>query len=84
MNYSNEEISKIDALITAFGCNAAKANVRARTDEPLPLEMQQAPLWVEYYNAIKAGSNAPELRQTFLTRFVRENINNEHLIKKYL
>lgn len=69
---SDELLLRIDDAIDDWCTPAIELGVAAHKNKPIPKRYANNPIYVEYYNGIKSGKKAQEMRLITLPKVIRQ------------
>ena len=72
---TDEIILKIDDLLNKWSLPALELGITAHDKEDIPVRYIEDPIFVEYYNGIKCGKTADEMREICLPKYIRRELN---------
>ena len=75
---TNEIILKIDDLLDDWAFLAVKLGRIAHTEEKIPNRYANDNILVEYYNGIKEGKTASQMREICLPKYIRRELSKNN------
>ena len=74
MELTDEIILKIDNLLNEWSLPALELGITAHNKEDIPVIYAKDPIFMEYYNGIKCGKTADEMREICLPKYIRREL----------
>lgn len=71
----DEIILKIDDLLNKWSLPALELGITAHDNEDIPVRYAKDSIFVEYYNGIKCGKTADEMRDICLPKYIRRELS---------
>ena len=75
---TDEIILKIDDLLNKWSLPALELGITAHNKEDIPVKYAEDPIFVEYYNGIKYGKTADEMRDICLPKYIRRELSKNN------
>ena len=75
---TDEIILKIDDLLNNWSLPALELGITAHDKEDIPVKYAEDPIFVEYYNGIKYGKTADEMRDICLPKYIRRELSKNN------
>ena len=75
---TDEIILKIDNLLDKWSLPALELGITAHNKEDIPVKYAENPIFVEYYNGIKKGKTADQMRDICLPKYIRRELNKNN------
>ena len=72
---TDEIILKIDDLLNNWSLPALELGITAHDKENIPVRYSKDPIFVEYYNGIKEGKTASQMREICMPKYIRRELN---------
>lgn len=72
---TDEIILKIDDLLNNWSLPALELGITAHDKENIPVKYANDSIFIEYYNGIKCGKTADEMRDICLPKYIRRELN---------
>ena len=78
---TDEIILKIEDLLNKWSLPALELGITAHNKEDIPVRYAEDPIFVEYYNGIKYGKTADEMREICLPKYIRRELKQLKIIE---
>lgn len=75
---TDEIILKIDDLLNNWSLPALELGITAHDKEDIPVKYAEDPIFVEYYNGIKEGKTASQMREICLSKYIRRELSKNN------
>ena len=72
---TDEIILKIDDLLNKWSLSALELGITAHDKEDIPVRYAEDSIFVEYYNGIKEGKTAFQMREICLPKYIRRELS---------
>ena len=75
---TDEFILKIDDLLNKWSLPALELGITVHDNEDIPVRYAEDPIFVEYYNGIKCGKTASQMRDICLPKYIRRELSKNN------
>ena len=75
---TDEIILRIDNLLNEWSLPALELGITAHNNEDIPVRYANDLIFVEYYNGIKCGKTADEMRDIYLPKYIRRELSKNN------
>ena len=75
---TDEIILKIDDLLNKWSLPALELGITAHDKEDIPVKYAKDPIFVEYYNGIKCGKTANQMRNICLPKYICRELSKNN------
>ena len=75
---TDEIILKIDDLLNKWSLPALELSITAHDKEDIPVKYVDDLIFVEYYNGIKKGKTADQMRNICLLKYIHRELNKNN------
>ena len=75
---TNKIILKIDDLLNEWSLPALELGITAHDKENIPVKYANDSIFIEYYNGIKYGKTANEMREIYLPKYIRRELSKNN------
>ena len=78
IDLTDEIILKIDDLLDDWASLAVKLGRIAHTEEKIPQQYVNDDIFVEYYNGMKEGKTAHQMREICMPKYIRRELSKNN------
>ena len=75
---TDEIILKIDDLLNKWSLPALELGITAHDNEDIPVRYAEDPIFIEYYNGIKKGKTADQMREICMPKYIRRELSKNN------